>query len=441
MSKICKLLVVSLTVYLFMSTIGMSKEDTSREEMPRWEVDYWGNDNIGLTFEETHGRYGVVLLNNVGKRVYSKGVIIEDLIAMWKEKQYYVQKKFLDHDLYCQLMTGEYPETYSSRQELRKIIKGQRITIPVASLKCRPEFLLQCKLLDEGGMSYSGAFLIDPYGRIARRTEANKTRDMSQLQLLPYKQMRREIAEYWLDTKAEDIAKADKHFKKKKKRCEAYKIYQPLADKVKAVEAGKVIANRVEQIENEVRNSILTSLMNLTPKNLGKSMAPMKKTMREFEGTLLAEEAVRELAVLKRAKKDNELLDLIRFNAANSLFRMGNTEDAKDVYQSLFESTDDENFKTELDIRLKEELKLESKHVLNPNATPEEWLEKAEGFFIEAEKLLEGDNINQENATALLLASAEHYTAAITNSESEPPGTREQLKAARTKLFWIASQE
>ncbi|MFC1588584.1 hypothetical protein ACFL54_09745, partial [Planctomycetota bacterium] len=426
MSKICKLLVVCLAVCLFITTVGISKEDTSREKMPRWEVAYWGNENTGLSFEETRGRYGLVFVGGVGKVGIDRksGSAVQGLLKDWKAKQQLAQKQFLDHGLYFQYLTFEDKKiNHSSNNDLIKLTLYLGITLPVASVKNADEFWTNCKLVEQNAY-YTGAFLIDPYGRIASRTLAYQSQLVSELEMVSYKQMQREVAEYWLETKAEDIAKADKHFKKKKKRCEAYKTYKPLADKVKAVEAGKVIADRVEQIENEVRNSILKGLVDVTPNNIGKSMAPMKKTMREFKGTKLADEATRQLGALKRAKKDAELLDLIRLNVANTFTRWDRKEEAKAIYQSLAErNKGDENYQGVLSLRIAGEFQLTNKQTLNPSCSVEEWLKKAEDFYAKAEKLLEGENIKREDTTALLLAAAEHYTAAIANSEKEPPGT------------------
>ncbi|MFC1588263.1 hypothetical protein ACFL54_08130 [Planctomycetota bacterium] len=446
MSKICKLLVVSLATCLFITTVGISKEDTSRKKMPKWNIEYWGNDKIGLTYEEIHGRFGVVYLKVLSTKGIdpATGEFKESVLSFWKGIQKHMQEKYLDHGLYFQLLTCKLPynPSYGSKVGLLKLTKRLGITLPVASLR-GVELWDKCQLYKAGDETYfSGAFLIDPYGRIAGRTAENKTQKLRQLEILPYRQMRREMAEYWLDTKAKDIARADKLFKKKKKWKDAYLIYKPLAEKVKAVEAGNVIAERVDQIENEVRNTILKILMNVTSENISKSMAPMKKTMREFKGTLLAAETSRQLAVLKRAKKDAELLDLIRLNVANTFTRLDRKEEAKVIYESLAgQYKEDENYQAELSLRIAGKFQLTKKQALDLSCSVEEWLEKAEGFFTEAEKLLVGKNINREGATAFLLAAAEHYTAVITNSEKELPGTRGQLKAARTKLFWIASQE
>ncbi|MFC1587865.1 hypothetical protein ACFL54_06120 [Planctomycetota bacterium] len=163
------------------------------------------------------------------------------------------------------------------------------------------------------------------------------------------------------------------------------------------------------------------------------------------KGTMLAEEAARQLAVLKRAKTDAELVDLIRLNTANTFARLNRVADAKAIYESLAaQNKEGENYQAELSLRIAGEFQLTDKHALDPGCSVEEWLEKAGEFFAEAEKLLGAKkvrSVERENACILLLAAAEHYTAAVTNSECEPSGARERLNAVRTKLFWIASQK
>ncbi|MFC1588495.1 hypothetical protein ACFL54_09300 [Planctomycetota bacterium] len=443
--RITKAILCLFLVYLTMGLSLLGKEDTTRAKMPEWKVDYWGSDNIGLSYEEARGQFGVIFFYPISAKYNNPetGELANDLTKAWVVIQKWAKEHFIDKGLYFQIFTLESTRTCTNQKELQTMVRQMRITIPVASVS--KSLWVKCDLMadfrgNEG--IKAGVFLIDPYMRIALR----KPDDVHEKNFrpLPLKQMTLEVAEYWLDTKAEDIAKADKYFKKKKKWKDAYLIYKPLAEKVKVVDEGKVIAERVKQIENEVRGAILKSLMNLTFKNIAKGMAPMKKTMREFEGTLLADEASRQLAVLKRAKKDAELLDLIRLNVANTFTRLDQKEEAKAIYESLAElHKDDENYQAELALRIAGKYQLTDKQALNPSSSVEEWLEKAGGFFAEAEKLLGGDktSIQRENATALLLAAAEHYTAAITNSEKELPGTRDQLKAVRTKLFWIASQE
>ncbi|MFC1588330.1 tol-pal system YbgF family protein [Planctomycetota bacterium] len=410
--------------------------------MPEFEIIAWGNNNIGKTWKELRGQFGVILLASISGITIdsSTGNLMTDQIKLWEDIIIDAKNKYIKHGIYFQVLVND---NKFKESDLNKTTKLLKITLPLG--------LVSTDLWNKLGLHNSGNLtpdylLIDPYGRIATRLSEqeiiNDYQCFTDFKALPYAQMEREVAEYWLETKAEDIVKADKYFKKKKKRYEAYKIYQPLAEKVKAIEAGKVIFDRVEEIENEVRDSILKSLMNLTPENIGKSMAPMKKTMREFKDTILADEAARQLAVLKRTKKDSELLDLIRLNVANTFTRLGRKEDARAIYESLTEQyKEDEGIQAELSLRIAGKVQLAKKQVLDCKCKPEEWLEKAEGFFAEAETLLASENINRENATALLLAAAEHYTAGITNSASELPGLRERLKAARTKLFWIASQE
>ncbi|MFC1588006.1 hypothetical protein ACFL54_06835 [Planctomycetota bacterium] len=452
MFKICKIYLIGLAVGMFITTVGITREDTSRPKMPEWKMDYWGCDNIGLNYEEIYGRFGVVSLHSISKLSKDEsGNLARGVIENNKRNQEYCERHYTSYGLYFQRFTREgHIYNHGSKKELEQLVKELGVYMPVASVD--KKLWKECGLYNFDKESHEvGYFLIDPYGRIAARTPAEYWKNKGykhptpqDLKLLPYEQMEMEIAEYWLDTRARDIAEADKAFAKEKWK-DAYKIYQPLAGKVKAVEAGEVIAGRVAQIENSVRDDILDRLKTLTAENISKVTSPLRKIQRSYKGTLLAHQASRHLAVLKRAKKDAELLDLIRLNVANTLTRLDRKEDAKTIYQSLAaQHQDDGNFQAELSLRIAGEFQLTKKQVLDSKYKPEECLEKAVGFFAKAEKLL-GDkqttDFQRKNAAVLLLAAAEHYTAAITNSKGELSGARERLTAVRNKLFWIASQQ
>ncbi|MFC1587673.1 hypothetical protein ACFL54_05120 [Planctomycetota bacterium] len=444
MSKTCNLFLISLAICLFISTLGICKEDASRSKVPEWRVDYWGNDNIGVTYQECYGRFGALIFQVVAtKEVYSHGEAAKKEIEAWAGVQNWANTNFIDHGLYAQIMTFEHQNSHTSQKSLRSLVKQLKIQLPVASAN----FTLWHKLgligsMEEKNFSSVLILLIDPYGRIASRSPDNV--NSIQLEILPYPQMALETAEYWLERATKQIAYADKSFDKSN-WAPAYKIYQPLADKVQAAPAGKIIHDRVIQIENSVRSDILDNLTTLTSDNTSKISSAIRKIQRSYKGTLLAKEAARHLAIIKRTKKDAELLDLIRLNVANTFTRMDRKGDAKAIYESLAaQNKEDENLQAELSLRITGKIHFSEKHILDINSSVEEWLQKAEGFFAEAEKFL-GDEkttgAQHKDTTVLLLAAAEHYTAAITNSERKLPGLRQRLTTVRAKLFWIASQE
>ncbi|MFC1587886.1 hypothetical protein ACFL54_06225 [Planctomycetota bacterium] len=435
------IIVASLLVIGIMHSSLLAKEDTSRPIMKRWKVNYWGNDNVGLSYEEMRGRFGVVHLSGLNKTATDPtNTIVNNMVESNKRSQAWIERRFTSQGLYYQRFTSEGVHRHSGKVNLEKLVRELGIHIPVGSVD--GDLWEQCQLRVDG-KKCSGIFLIDPYGRIAGRTHAgDRPNNVQHFKLLPYEQMAMEIAEYWLEEKAGDIGKADKFFKRKKWK-QAYQIYQPLVDKVKTTPAGVEIARKVAEIENKVRASILDSMCNLTAKNIVKSMAPLKRAIREYKGTTLAEEASRQLAVFKRAKNDSHLRELLRLHAANTLARSGRNDDAKALYQNLADTSTDEQFKAELAIRINGELVYEEEYQLDPSGTPEEWVEKAVKIIDKAEVEIKRDasgKAKQSGAMAWLASAAEHLTAAITQSEKELPGLREQLQTVRARIFWLAGQ-
>ncbi|MFC1587808.1 hypothetical protein ACFL54_05830, partial [Planctomycetota bacterium] len=321
MAKIFKILVASLTVCLFISAVGISKEDTSRPKMSEWKIDYWGSDNTGLNYEDLQGRCGILLLFGIEEgEEYQRqyGSAATGIIQHSERIQKWAKEKFLDHGLYCQILAcGRWYHSPTGRQQLSQLVKQYKIQLPVGAVSRL--LWKQLGLHNKDSQAcLMGAYILDPYGRII--TLVSKSMSMDGMEIPSYEQMEIESAEYWLDTNAKNIQKADKAFTKEKWP-EAYKIYWPLADKVKVVEPGKIIAQRVKQIENLVRDDILNHLATLTAQNISKVTSPIRKIQRLYKGTLLSDEVSGRLAVLKRARKDTELLDLIRLYTANILNR------------------------------------------------------------------------------------------------------------------------
>ncbi|MFC1587587.1 hypothetical protein ACFL54_04680 [Planctomycetota bacterium] len=416
-------------------------EDTSRRKIPAWEIKYWGNDNRGFTFEETRGRYGVVFFCPISRIVYAEGSDkrMTEQIKNWETKQNRAQREYLGHGLYFQIITYGGYRGNSNEKEFRELVKQFKIHLPVGTVEY--SFWEELGLRVEK-MSWPGAFLVDPYGRIASRTKLRQR--FGELQLLPFEQMTREVAEYWMETAAKDIARADKAFEKKKWQ-DAYKIYRPLAAKVKAVPAGLVIAERTEMIEKQVRADIMDNLSILNAGNTEKIIPALKKIGRAYKGTVLAEEAARYAAVLKRVKKDPELIIFVRLHTANTLVRQGREDEAKAIYQGLADSSEaSENLLAELDLRIAGENAGTVEWRLNPGDSCEEWLERAGGFYARAVQLIEADPTEaarQGEAVALLMAASEYYTAAVACAENELPGIREKLAATRSRIFWLAGRD
>ncbi|MFC1587312.1 hypothetical protein ACFL54_03285 [Planctomycetota bacterium] len=447
MSKMCKLFLMGLAICMFTTTLGTSKEHTSRSKMPAWKIRYWASDNVGLKFEEIRGKYGIIYLQVVSKGSpgAKTGEPLKDLQQWWRKTQDFAREHFIDRGLYFQIFTIETKVTHQSRKELETLVKALKIVLPVACVA--ENFWYECDLAgDEGEVpkARSAIFLLDPYGRIAARSPEDEIAHFQRFNIPPYEKMEREVSEYWLETKAGDLAKADKYFEKGKWP-EAYKIYRPLAKVLVACEKGKVIGERVGQIEKRVQGEILDSLCSLSGENIKKIMTPLKKIQRSYKDTVIGRQVSRHLAVLKRAKKDPELLALIRMNTANTLSRIGQPEKAMAIYRELKEAcAGNEKFICELDTRIEGKFKLKEEDHLDPGSAPGELLEKAEELFGQAEKLIDKGNISEpqrQEAVICLLSAAEHFTAIISCCSKEAPGLRARLATIRDKLFWIASQE
>ncbi|MFC1587768.1 hypothetical protein ACFL54_05615 [Planctomycetota bacterium] len=442
MSAKWKMLILSLMICLLARIAASTAEDNSRKIMPKWRIKFWGSDEKGLSYAQAQGKFGIVYLTPLSDKMHDPDSPDGfDLTNFFAYAYSVAEERFLKYGLYYQVMTVPPAEGWEYRGELHKLLEKYSIAGPVARVESA--VFLKLKLIHPtSGMMRGGMFLVDPYGRIAAQLPDKCP--IKDFPLLPYEQMSREIAEYWLDKNATEIEEAHANFKRKKWP-EAYAVYKPLADKVKAVEAGKEIATRVEKMENNIRDAILERMIKLNKSNITKCMGPMKKAIRTYKDTWLAEDSSRQMAVLQIAKKDAELLDLIRLNAANTLARLGRAKDAGTIYKNLLDNhAEDENILAALNLRLKGEIRLEEKHLLDPHAGPAAWVAKAGEFFNKAESKIAKGTLaasQRPEALACLLSSAEHYTAAITYSENELPGLRDKLKTVRVKLSWITSQE
>ena len=452
MNTIIRSILISLCALSFQVTPVSSKENALRPMMPPWKIQYWANENKGLEYEQSKGRYGIIFLHPIAlvPKDSITGEIAKNVLSGFERESKWIQQLCVQHKFYFQYFTCSDAEgTHFNQEGLNRIVKELGIRYPVASVT--PQYWESCNaVINVGDHTQCGlrVFLIDPNGRIAASTPQNQNHSIDKLQLPPYEQMYREEAEYWLAVHAQDLAKADmayetKHFST------AYSIYQSIPDKVNYVETGKVIAARISEIENSVLSEVYGMLGDYSATKQQQTQLVLKRIASEFKHTNIGSETLMLIETLRMTKNDNNLIGIVRLYSANAIRRLGHSEDAAVIYHALSAMYPDNH-------ELVAELTLRTCKTFTGAGVPDSGTDCLKGIcvtkgvcvtngelvYAKAVKLLESPECSVANKTVaanLLLKAAEYYTAAICQTPLET-SIRKRLAIVHAKLFWLSEQ-